>query len=129
LIILVAAFNIVSSQIMIVLEKRREIGILKAMGATRDGIMRIFMFEGLMVGVAGTVLGLILGWGLCRAQQVYKFFSLPGDVYFLNALPVRMQPLDFIIIAFVSLGLTLLATVYPAHRASKLDPVEAIRYE
>jgi len=129
LIILVAAFNIISSQIMIVLEKRREIGILKAMGATRQSIMRIFMYEGLFVGLTGTFLGLLLGWGLCRAQQVYKFFSLPGDVYFLNSLPVKMQPLDFIIIAAVSLSLTLLATVYPARRAGMLDPVEAIRYE
>jgi len=129
LIILVAAFNIISSQIMVVLEKRREIGILKAMGATRESIMRIFMYEGLFVGLTGSFLGLLLGWVLCRLQQVYHFFSLPGDVYFLNSLPVRMHVLDFIIIGVVSLGLTLLATIYPARRAGKLDPVEAIRYE
>lgn len=129
LIILVAAFNIISSQIMVVLEKRREIGILKAIGATRQRIVRIFMFEGMIVGLVGTISGLALGWGLCRAQQLYGFFSLPGDVYFLSSLPVRMQALDFLIIAVVSLGLTLLATVYPARRAGRLDPVEAIRYE
>jgi len=129
LIILVAAFNIISSQIMIVLEKRREIGILKAIGATRQGIVKIFMYEGLIVGIFGTTAGLILGWALCKAQQTYKFFALPGDVYFLDSLPVRMQVLDFIVIGLVAMGLTLLATVYPAHRAGKLDPVEAIRYE
>ncbi|MBM3329990.1 MAG: ABC transporter permease, partial [Calditrichaeota bacterium] len=77
LIILVAAFNIVSSQIMVVLEKKREIGILKAIGATQEVILKVFLFEGLIVGVVGTVLGLVLGWALCRAQQTYKFFSLP----------------------------------------------------
>ncbi len=129
LIILVAAFNIVASQIMVVIEKRREIGILKAIGATRERIMRIFMYEGMIVGIVGTVAGLALGWSLCRLQQVYQFFSLPGDVYFLNSLPVRMQIFDFVIIGFVSIGLTLLATIYPARRAGQLDPVEAIRYE
>ncbi len=129
LIILVAAFNIISSQIMMVLEKRREIGILKAIGATRKDIAKIFMYEGLTIGIFGTIGGVIIGGALCWAQQTYKFFSLPGDVYFLNSLPIRMQVLDFIVIGIVAMGLTLLATVYPAHRAGKLDPVEAIRYE
>lgn len=129
LIILVAAFNIVSSQIMIVLEKRREIGILKAIGASREGIMRIFLYEGLIVGVVGTILGLIVGYGVCWGQQTFKWLSLPGDVYFLNSLPVQMQVWDFVIITIVSLGLAILASVYPARRASALDPVEAIRYE
>lgn len=129
LIILVAAFNIVSSQIMMVLEKRREIGILKAIGASNRGIMRIFLYEGLIVGVIGTFLGLVLGWATCMGQVKFQWFSLPGDVYFLSSLPVRMQVQDFIIISIVSLVLTLLATVYPARRASALDPVDAIRYE
>ncbi|MBT7789439.1 MAG: FtsX-like permease family protein [Calditrichaeota bacterium] len=129
LIILVAAFNIVSSQIMIVLEKRREIGILKAIGASREGIMKIFLYEGMIVGVVGTFLGLIVGYGVCWGQQTFEWLSLPGDVYFLSTLPVQMQILDFIVITIVSLGLAILASVYPARRASALDPVEAIRYE
>ncbi|MDP8239307.1 MAG: ABC transporter permease [Candidatus Hatepunaea meridiana] len=129
LIILVAAFNIISSQIMMVLEKKREIGILRAIGATREDITRIFLYEGLIVGGVGTVFGLILGWAFSWAQQTYKFITLPGDVYLLSYFPVRMQITDFIIIAVVSMILTLLATVYPAHRAGSLDPVEAIRYE
>ena len=129
LIILVAAFNIVSSQIMVVLEKRREIGILKAIGASREQIMRIFFLEGLIIGVIGTGFGLAVGAGLCWAQSTYRFFSLPGDVYFLSSLPVRMEAGDFIVITVVSLALTLLATVYPARRAGSLDPVDTIRYE
>ncbi len=129
LIILVAAFNIVSSQIMMVLEKRREIGILRAIGTSRKQIMRIFMLEGLIIGITGTILGDLLGYGLCWAQLKYRFFSLPGDVYFLSSLPVKMEFFDFVLITLVSLILTLLATVYPARRAGSLDPVDTIRYE
>lgn len=129
LIIIVAAFNIISSLIMIVLEKKKEIGILKSMGATNAGIRRIFIYEGLAVGVIGTTLGTILGWLLCNLQIKYHFFSLPPDVYFLSELPILMKTGDFLLIAVAALFLCLLASIYPASKAAALVPVDAIRYE
>ncbi|MCG8604569.1 FtsX-like permease family protein, partial [bacterium] len=129
LIIMVAAFNIVSTLIMIVLEKTKEIGILKSMGATSSGVMKIFMFEGLIGGLIGTILGCIIGYGLCWSQMKYQYFSLPADIYIISALPILMKETDFIMIAFAAVFLCFVATVYPANRAAHLDPVEAIRYE
>jgi len=129
LIVLVAAFNIISSLIMMVMEKTKEIGILKSMGATYQGITKIFLYEGLVVGIIGTVMGCLIGYGLCWAQQTYHFFSLPPDVYFINSLPVKMEWRDFILISCASIVICLTAAIYPARRAAKLDPVEAIRYE
>jgi lipoprotein-releasing system permease protein len=129
LIIMVAAFNIVSTLIMIVLEKTKEIGILKSMGATSSGVMKIFMLEGLIGGLIGTVLGCIIGYGLCWSQMKYQYFSLPADIYIISALPILMKETDFIMIALAAVLLCFVATVYPAKRAAHLDPVEAIRYE
>jgi lipoprotein-releasing system permease protein len=129
LIIMVAAFNIVSSLIMIVMEKTREIGILKSMGATSNMIMKIFMFEGFIIGIIGTGFGLLLGYTLGFLQLKYKIISLPPDVYILTAVPIKMYLADFFAISGVAMFLCLLASVYPAFRASRLEPVEAIRYE
>lgn len=129
LIIMVAAFNIVSTLIMVVLEKRKDIGILKSMGAFSASIMKIFVLEGLFAGIIGTVLGLILGYGFCFAQIKYEFLALPGEVYIINALPVKLEWVDFFSIAAAAVFLSFIATVYPAYKASKLDPIEAIRYE
>lgn len=129
LIIMVAAFNIISSLIMTVIEKTREIGILKSMGATSRSIMKIFIYEGLMVGTAGTALGLGLGYLACRLLAKYQFIDLPADVYFINKLPVQMQAADFLFVALSALVISFLATIYPAGKASRLDPVQAIRYE
>ncbi|HEX9935095.1 MAG TPA: ABC transporter permease [bacterium] len=129
LIVLVAAFNIITTIIMVVMEKTKEIGILKSMGATSKSITRIFLYEGVVVGVVGTALGLSVGYGLCWAQAKYRLISLPGDVYFINTLPVKMQMLDFALVGAAAVVICLLASVYPAMKAAALVPVEAIRYE
>jgi lipoprotein-releasing system permease protein len=129
LIIMVAAFNIISSLIMIVMEKTRDIGILKSMGAPSKGIMKIFLFEGLIVGFLGTVLGNLIGFLICYLQQRFGFVRLPGDVYLIDKLPVDIQYLDFAAITIAAIILCLVASVYPAFKASKLEAVEAIRYE
>jgi lipoprotein-releasing system permease protein len=129
LIILVAAFNIVSSLIMIVMEKTREIGILKGMGATPKMIRRIFVTEGLVIGIIGTVLGLFAGFTILYLQQEFGLLKLPGDIFYISVVPVDMQILDFVLVALASVFLCFIAAVYPAAKAARLNPVEAIRYE
>jgi lipoprotein-releasing system permease protein len=129
LIILVAAFNIIGTLIMVVIEKTRDIAILKSMGATRRSIMKIFMIEGAIIGLVGTLLGLLGGYTLCKLLATYQFIELPPDVYYISTLPVRMDPLDVALIALAAIIISLVATVYPAWQASRLDPAEAIRYE
>ncbi len=127
LIVLVAAFNIVSTLFMVVQEKRRDIGVLKTLGAPPRMVAQIFLIEGLIIGGTGVVLGLVLGGGLIAILQRYPFIQLPGDVYFLETLPVRPELGDFVLVATVALILCLLAAWYPAWRASRLDPIAAIR--
>ncbi len=129
LIILVAAFNIVSSLIMLVMEKTKDIAILKAMGATTASIRKIFVMEGFLIGVSGTVLGLLGGYGLCALLKRYQFVELPRDVYYLSTLPVKMQFSDVALIGFSAIVISLLATLYPSRQAAKLEPSEALRYE
>ncbi len=129
LIVLVAAFNIVSSLIMLVMEKIRDIAILKAMGATTSSIRKIFILEGFMVGTSGTILGLLGGFGLCTILQKYDFIKLDPGVYYISKLPVHMEAADVAAIACAAILISLLATIYPASQAAKLDPVEALRYE
>jgi lipoprotein-releasing system permease protein len=128
LIILVAAFNIASTLIMMVMEKTRDIAILKAMGATDKSIGKIFVIKGMVIGVIGTFIGVTLGFVLCKLLEKYKFIELPGDVYYISTLPVRMELLDIVMIATAAIVICFLATLYPARQASKLNPVEAIRY-
>ena len=128
LIILVAAFNIASTLIMMVMEKTKDIAILKAMGATDKSIRKIFVFKGIVIGSIGTILGVCLGFILCTVLKYYQFIELPGDVYYITTLPVKLELLDVVMIASAAMVISFLATLYPARQASKLDPVEAIRY-
>jgi lipoprotein-releasing system permease protein len=129
LIVLVAAFNIASSLIMLVMGKTRDIAILKAMGATNKNIRKIFVFNGMVIGSIGTVLGLSLGLVLCTFLKHYDIYELTGDIYyFTTTLPVKIELFWVIGIVSATMVICFLATLYPAHQAAKLDPVEAIRY-
>ncbi|GBD95751.1 MAG TPA: lipoprotein-releasing ABC transporter permease subunit [Nitrospirae bacterium] len=129
LIILVASFNIISNLIMIVIEKAREIAIMKTMGATNRGIMSIFMIHGLIIGITGTLIGVAGGYGLCLLLKTYKFINLPADVYYLSYLPVKLDLFDFLVVPAAAVFITFMATIYPSWQAAKLDPVESLRYE
>jgi len=129
LIVVVAAFNIIGTLILVVMEKGREIAILKAMGATRKSIGRIFMIEGVIIGLGGTVLGLLLGFALCYLLANYQFVELPASVYYITTLPVRVQLFDVVAICLAAVAVSFTATVYPAYKASELNPVEILRYE
>ena len=128
LIILVAAFNLVGMLTMVIMEKRKEIGILKAMGAPSFGVMSIFMLEGTVIGVLGTLGGLAAGYVTCLILDRIKL-DLPGDVYFIKTLPVLVQWQDLVAVCGSAIFICFIATVYPSWEASKLVPVEAIRNE
>ena len=129
LIVMVACFNIASSLIMTVLEKTKDIGILKAIGSSNSGIMAIFAMQGSIIGISGTILGSALGVLVCHLLKTYRFITLPKDVYYLDRLPVKLDIQDILIIVISSITISILAALYPAYKASRLDPVEALRYE
>ncbi|MEW6674605.1 MAG: lipoprotein-releasing ABC transporter permease subunit [Nitrospirota bacterium] len=129
LIILVASFNIVSTLIMNVIEKSREIAILKAMGATNKGIMAIFMLQGLFIGLFGTIIGVSGGYLLSYILNTYQVIKLPPDIYYLSHLPVKMKLFDFITVSLSAIMISFLATIYPAWQAARINPVEPLRYE
>ncbi len=127
LIILVAAFNIASALIMMVMEKTKDIAVLKTMGATHKTIRRIFMIQGMIVGTFGTFIGTISGVIVCYFLKKYDFIQLP-DAYPFSTLPVQLEYADVLAIAGSALLICFLSTLYPSHKASKMDPVEALRY-
>lgn len=129
LIAIVALFNIVSSLMMIVIEKTRDIGILKSLGLPNWDIARIFLYEGLIIGFAGALFGSLLALGLGWLQNRYQLIALPADVYFMNSLPVMLRLADFIVISLFGVLSAAIATVYPARKAAQLSPSEAIQYE
>ena len=129
LIVLVAAFNIVSGLIMTVMEKGREIAILQSMGATRRFVRRIFLWQGIVIGVSGTTLGLLIGVAICMVLKHWHFIELPGDVYYFTTLPVEIRWSDFALVTAAAIALSFLATLFPSWQAARFDPVEALRYE
>jgi len=129
LIVVVAAFNILATLTMVVKEKRRDIAILKSMGAASGAIARIFVLKGAVIGVVGTVLGNVLGLLGCWILARYQFVELPKDVFLVTTLPVRLDPTNVLIVSAVSIGICVLAALSPARRAAGLVPVEVIRYE
>jgi lipoprotein-releasing system permease protein len=129
LMVLIGAFNIVSTLIMVVMEKRKDVAILQSMGATRESIRKIFLIKGCVIGVVGTLLGVFLGFAICVLIQQYSFIELPKDVFLISTVPVRIYWSNFLLVAFASLCVCVLASIYPARQAAKLDPVEIIRYE
>ena len=128
LIVAVAAFNIVTTLIMLVIEKRRDIAILKSMGANRSQVMKIFMFQGTLLGFVGTMAGTGLGFALCWLQQTFDIVAIPGEIYFINSLPIDMRAIEFVIVAVASVVIAFLATLYPSRRAARLFPSDILRH-
>jgi lipoprotein-releasing system permease protein len=129
MIVLVGALNIISTLVMVVMEKNKDVAILRAMGATQKSVMTVFMLQGVLVGVVGTLAGLASGLGLCQLLAKYKFIELPSDVYYISTLPVRVEMWDVVLVIVAAMVISFLATLYPSWHASRLNPVESLRYE
>ena len=129
LIVTVAAFNIISTLIMVVMDKTKDIAVLMTLGATRRMVWKIFALEGLLIGIAGTAIGMLLGGVLCQMLSRYQFIRLPSDVYYISTLPVDLSPGILLVVGGSSILICFLATLYPSRQASRIDPAEAIRYE
>ena len=127
-IILVASFNILSTLIMVVLEKGKEIAILKSMGATDSSIMKVFVVYGLIIGGLGTSIGVVLGFVSCLLIRQFGV-GLDPEVYYISQLPVRMNPVEFIVVAVSAVVVSYLATLYPSLQAARLNPVDGLRYD
>jgi lipoprotein-releasing system permease protein len=129
LIVVVAAFNIVSTLVMVVVDRTREIGILKSMGMTNERILHVFVLQGVWIGFIGTSVGTALGCFLSWLLDTYEIIKIPPGVYFVDRLPVALHPSDVALIFLASVTVAFAATIYPALQASRLEPVEAIRHD
>lgn len=129
MVVLVGSFSIVTTLVMLVMEKTRDIAILMSMGATKSMVRRVFMLQGTIIGVVGTLLGYVLGVGVALLLQRYQFIKLPPGVYALDHLPVLLDWIDIVIVGISAMTLCFLATIYPARQAASLEPAEALRYE
>jgi lipoprotein-releasing system permease protein len=129
LIVMVAALNIIATMILLVMEKTRDIAILKTMGSSSASISRIFILQGLIIGLVGTAAGAIGGVTLVYVLDRYKLISIPIDVYQISYMPFRLQPLDFVVVIISAVAICFLATIYPSRQAAKLDPAQALRYQ
>jgi lipoprotein-releasing system permease protein len=123
----VAALNIVASLVLLVMEKSRDIAILRTMGASSRSIRRIFVYQGLTIGLVGTAAGTILGLIVCYVADRYRLIHLPADVYQITYLPFRVLPQDVLVVVVAAIAVCYLATIYPARQAGRLDPAEALR--
>jgi lipoprotein-releasing system permease protein len=128
LIVMVAALNIVASLILLVMEKNRDIAILKTMGASSRSIMLVFMLQGMIIGLVGTALGAAAGWSISSLLDRYRVIHVPIDVYQVSYVPFVVLPLDFTLVVVAAIAICFVATLYPSRQASKLDPAEALRY-
>jgi lipoprotein-releasing system permease protein len=129
LIVMVAALNIVASLILLVMEKNRDIAILKTMGASAKSVTAVFMMQGLIIGIVGTVVGAISGYVLSLVLDRYKLIKIPMDVYQVSHVPFKVVPGDMVVIVLAAIAICLVATIYPSRQAARLDPAQALRYE
>jgi lipoprotein-releasing system permease protein len=129
LIVMVAALNIIASLVLLVMEKSRDIAILKTMGASARSIMGIFMLQGLIIGLVGTTVGAVGGYGLSYLMDRYRVIRVPMDVYQISYVPFTIEPLDFTLVVVAAILICFLATIYPSRQASRLDPAVALRYQ
>jgi lipoprotein-releasing system permease protein len=129
LIVMVAALNIIASLVLLVMEKSRDIAILKTMGASRRSVMIIFMLQGLIIGLVGTAAGAALGYGLAYVLDRYRLIRVPSDVYQVSHVPFTVLPWDFAVVVCTAIVICFVATIYPSRQAARLDPVQALRYE
>jgi lipoprotein-releasing system permease protein len=128
MIVLVGALSIIGTLVMVVMEKKKDIAILRAMGTSARSIMSIFILQGVFVGIVGTLSGLLSGLGICFLLEKYQFITLPADVYYISALSVQIEFVDIFFVALSALIICFFASLYPSWRASRLNPVDAIRY-